>query len=292
MERVEFSALGTRWTVLIEDRRFPPAVKNQLVNLARRFEKRFSRFIPSSEIGRINESKQRVIPVSDELLNLLEFANRLTDLSEGAFTSTIGGVLEAYGYDRRYQFKLDKKRLTAYRTSRLSFFDKKLVKPKGAQLDLGGFGKGYLIDQVAKLLTGQNINYFLIDGGGDMYATTKKTGEGWQVGLQHPQQTKQVIGKLELKNQAFAGSSPKYRRVGNFHHLINPHTKQPVRQVAATFVTANSAMVADGVATALFVSPSTCWKSIETTLKITYAAVFSDLTVRSSAHFPGELFVT
>jgi thiamine biosynthesis lipoprotein len=64
------------------------------------------------------------------------------------------------------------------------------------------------------------------------------------------------FGVIELQNQALAASGSWARKVGNFHHLLDPKTGKPIEKNYGTvFVVAASATDADVWATAFFVKP-------------------------------------
>jgi len=130
---------------------------------------------------------------------------------------------------------------------------KKITLTKG-QLDLGGIGKGYAIDALAEYLqTTHQFSYFLINGGGDIYATSDN-GRSVTVTLVHPTNQTQGIGVAELHNQGFAASSPyvrswRDRKTGKaYNHL---HSDSPV----ASYVLAPTASSADIWATTSAVEP-------------------------------------
>ncbi|MEZ4200616.1 MAG: FAD:protein FMN transferase [Candidatus Paceibacterota bacterium] len=122
--------------------------------------------------------------------------------------------------------------------------------------DLGGIGKGWCIDQLAtayKDICG--YQEFLINGGGDMYAT-EQTGKPYTVTLTHPTQPDQYIGTVDLYHAGFAASSPFVRswvdkKTGQRNnHLLS-------EQAVASYVVAPSCTEADVWATTLALAPHT-----------------------------------
>jgi thiamine biosynthesis lipoprotein len=80
------------------------------------------------------------------------------------------------------------------------------------------------------------------------------------------------------------------RRVWNgYTHILDPFTKRPAAGVIATWVIADKALVADGLATALFfvddVGP------LLKEFHFTFVRLFNDGTVDYSPAFDGELFI-
>lgn len=44
------------------------------------------------------------------------------------------------------------------------------------------------------------------------------------------------------------------RKIGDFHHLLDPHTGLPVRDIAGVYIAAQTGLIADAYSTAVFVS--------------------------------------
>ena len=267
MDKFGFEALGTRWEVMIEDKRVSNKVEFGVTDLVTKFERTYSRFIDSSQICKINSSRQKTISLSQELANILDLGLELKKLSGGGFDPNVGQLMEGYGYDSSYSFVRDSDKIDSPRGD-FELNGTNLIKSGSLNLDLGGWGKGWLIDKVSEYLKKLNIKYFLVDGGGDMYGTIKSSGKGWRIGLKHPSDDDLVIAGVELKNEAVAGSNPAYRQVGDFHHLVNAVDGFPVDRVRGTYVLAPSAAVADGCATALFVSEKEFWPGLVNRFKM------------------------
>ena len=74
----------------------------------------------------------------------------------------------------------------------------------------------------------------------------------------------QAIGVAEMSSGAICASASNRRSwadgiresAGTWHHIIDPKTGHPPGDVVATWVIAPSAMIADGLATALFFTPA------------------------------------
>ena len=69
--------------------------------------------------------------------------------------------------------------------------------------------------------------------------------------------------------------------------MIDSRTGKPVREVVATWVVAETTMVADGLATALFFVPADKLAAWD----FEYVRLYADGTIERSADFVGELYV-
>jgi thiamine biosynthesis lipoprotein len=148
-------------------------------------------------------------------------------------------------------------------------------------LDFGAAGKGYLIDLIYQYLVSQKINDFVIDGGGDIRTTRRL-----RIGLENPLNKEEVIGVAIIKNQALCGSAGNRRVFNNFHHIINPELMESPKNILASWVIADSAMVADALATCLFLAPPEALIGY----RFEYALLNARFQIKLSPHFPGEIF--
>jgi thiamine biosynthesis lipoprotein len=128
----------------------------------------------------------------------------------------------------------------------------KLTEP--ALIDLGALGKGYAVDRISDYLRTEGIKEFLVDGSGDI-AYQREEGV-IRAGLEDPEDTEKVIGVIELRGKgAFCASSGARRRWKGYQHTIDPETLQSPTGVLATWVKAETAVLADALATCLFFAP-------------------------------------
>ncbi len=232
-----------------------------------RIVKQYTRFDENSELSNLNRNSGKWVKVSSEFFWLIEYMLKLAKKTRGAFDPTVIDFLEVYGYDKNYDFsklnnpELDKL-VEKISKTRKSWKDVELKKKssevklaKVQKIDLGGVGKGYAIDCAFEKLKQVSDN-FLIDAGGDVRASgTNEKGELWKVGMKdRAGEIEELIGYIELNNEALACSGSWSRRVKQFHHLINPATGVPQNYYRTVFVQAPDGITSDSWATAVFVS--------------------------------------
>src|SRR3989344_2486826 len=124
-----------------------------------------------------------------------------------------------------------------------------------AVFDIGGMGKGYCIDRVADIIRSYGHEHFLVDGGGDIFATTKAGGAPWRIAIEYPGKPDMAAGLVDLKDQGLAVSDGFRRRWGKWHHIVDPKSKKSVERVAGAAAVASSAWDADCATSALFFAP-------------------------------------
>jgi thiamine biosynthesis lipoprotein len=175
--------------------------------------------------------------------------------SGGAFDPTVGHRMEARGYNREHRTRetvqsgLEPEAQVSYRDVAIDVPEKTITLRRPLVIDLGGVAKGLAIDMAAqelKRVTGD----FTIDAGGDLYLGGRNAqGEPWSVGIRHPRIDRQLIDRVYASDEAVCTSGD-YERG---QHVIDPRTGKPATAVASATVMAPSAMLADAVATAVFV---------------------------------------
>ena len=243
------------------------------------FEKRFSRFLSSSELSKINNSGGKEIPTSPEMIDLLKKTREMHAKTSGVFDPTVLDTLISYGYDRSLDFDSGVKVAGAGHTedeiknkflSRTKFdelvIDEKnstLHIPVGLKIDLGGIGKGYIADRVADRLS-KKYKDFWISAGGDMYLSGKNEGgSSWEVPLQNPLEPKTTLSSigsiLILDPKMCIANSGVIKRKGTsgnmeWNHIINPKTGLSVKNdMLAATVIAKSVCDADVFAKAALI---------------------------------------
>jgi len=302
MKKISFEGVGTRWKITVEDEArevFKTRLEKKIKRTVENFEKRFSRFLEKSEVGKINNDsdkdgrEEREYRVSDDFLEMVKIGERLFDLTEGRFSLGVTRFLEKMGYGGRGNKGVVVDVGGNKRDKEKQIFERggKLVVRKGAKIDIGSVGKGFLIDKLAKILEDFGMIYFLIDGGGDLYGTSKSDRFSWQVALEHPEKENRAIGTVKIKNGALAGSGSGKRKFGKAHHLLEAINGLLVDEVLGVFVESKTAFVADAVATAIFVSNKDCWERIGAEMKAEWLVLKKDLSLVKSKRFKGEVFV-
>ena len=109
-----------------------------------------------------------------------------------------------------------------------------------------------------------------------------------RIGLEDPEDTKKVVGVGILQNGSICGSAGNRRKWGDFTHIINPKTLMSPTNIVAVWVVADTALLADALATCLFFVPA---GKLTDAYKFEYLIIHSDRSFEKSANFQGEIFV-
>lgn len=228
-----------------------------------------SRFIPESDICRINQSSgiqaERIAP---ETVDILIQALNFSRLSAGCFDITIGPLVSLW---RNCHSTLQPPAPQAIsRILDLISHNDLVVDSSagsatlirhGQSIDLGGIGKGYAADRMMEIYREFGIISAFSNLGGNVIALgTKPDGSPWRIGIQHPRNANRLIGSVRVKDRAVVTSGD-YQRFftdnkGNrYHHILDPRTGYPVESgLTSVTVISSSALSADALSTILFVT--------------------------------------
>jgi len=210
VRRFSHEAMATVFEVhgVHPDERYAAQAAQAAFDLVDRLERELSRFVPNSDIARINhlaagESTQ----VSPATLECVLIARHAFDLTGGAFDVSIGTGLPS--------LELDAEGCLVRATK------------GGVQVDLGGIGKGYAVDLMAELLEEWDLGVALVHGGfSSVLALEPPEGlEGWPLTLSNPRAPSQVLARLSVRQTALGASG---LRKGD--HIVDPRTGEPARR--------------------------------------------------------------
>jgi thiamine biosynthesis lipoprotein len=237
-------------------------------------EERCTRFDPRSELMRLCSRVGEPVEVSAILFETVMFAFMLAEETGGAFDPTVGREMEARGFNREHRTGEIVRtglrttgdpgsRAASYRDIQLDADRKTITLLRPLTLDLGAVAKGFAVDLAARELA--RFQDFAIDAGGDLYlGGLNPEGQPWRVGIRHPRHEDALIRSLQVSNQAVCTSGDYERRIPGHeragikgdtpgHHILDPRSGTSAQSVASATVVASGAMLADALATAVFV---------------------------------------
>jgi len=120
------------------------------------------------------------------------------------------------------------------------------------ELDMGGIGKGFAADCIAKMLKDDwEIDRFLISAGqSTILAGSPPAGKpSWILTLSNPVRPSEVLHLIQLKNAALSASG-----ISKGSHIIDSRTGKPVTQRLASWVACPNAADADALSTAFMIN--------------------------------------
>lgn len=237
-----------------------------------RMDRIMSNYKDDSELSLLNKKAAKSsVPCDKELLDVIKISQYYSELSEGAFDITISPIVALWGFfDEKGHIPSDKEIediLPAVSYKNIVIDDKRAgskdlctisYKNDQTQIDLGGIGKGYAVDKAMEIMKKFDIDNACVNLGGNISVLGAPAGKNvWKVGVQHPRDSNEILGYLELKNEATATSGD-YERFfeiqgKRYSHIIDPRTGKPVSGVMATTIVAPKGTEVDALSTSVFV---------------------------------------
>jgi thiamine biosynthesis lipoprotein len=127
------------------------------------------------------------------------------------------------------------------------------------QLDFGGIAKGLAIEEIAALLQQEQLNNFIVNAGGDVFARGSKSGAAWRIAVEDPF-AEGIIASIELQPGQAVFTSGNYRRwfqdegKPRRHHIIDPRSGAPSEYISSATVLHADPVRADAAATSLMLT--------------------------------------
>ena len=246
-EPLAFRAMNTDFLVAGLSGDEAAAVRRQVTAA----ETAFSRFLPESELSRINEAGGEWVEISNLTFDLLAVALQTYRETDGVFDPFLGVELLQAGYDRSFELLepvLPKRKISQPRQTdaddwaakasvrnpaplELAEQNSRVRLASGFALDLGGIAKGWTAQRAANGLLAAGSPGGLIDAGGDVVLWGREPEQGlWGVGVGHPQGKEQDVADFWLEGLTAMATSSVVKRCWQkpgqeaAHHIIDPHT--------------------------------------------------------------------
>ncbi|MDM8552570.1 FAD:protein FMN transferase [Desulfobacterales bacterium HSG2] len=231
-----------------------------------------STYMKESEISRFNAVKStgEKFYISDDFFQVMTIAKSLHEVTRGAWDGTVKPLINLWGFgNSEKRERIPEKEQIKSLLANIGFYnieisEEKYLRKKNAfiSLDLASVAKGYGVDQVAELIEENGFEDFLVEIGGEVFASgLRKDGGNWRVGINTPRPGAAydaVYKAVSLHNRAFATSGD-YRNFfeaggRRYSHILDPVTGYPVTNgVVSVSVIADNCTLADGLATAVMV---------------------------------------
>lgn len=223
-----------------------------------------SMFNPQSTVSQINRNV--AVSVDSLFAEVFQLSQQVATQTDGSFDVTVAPLVNAWGFGFEKSDSVVPQHIDSLRQyvgyEKVSLSDGRLHKSHpSTQLDFSAIAKGYGVDCVARVLSEQGAEDFLVNIGGEIVSRGHRSdGQPWRVGIETPDTLSDVSLKayLELTDAALA-TSGNYRRFYykdgvRYAHTIDPHTGYPVNHtLLSATVVAKTCALADAYATAFMV---------------------------------------
>ncbi len=229
-----------------------------------------SRFIPESEISRINASSglREPVPVSRSVWEVLKQSAELSRRCRGLFDVTVGPLVELWARSKTTGVppsgeNIDSTLPTINHQDLILDPYRQTARLKGPEqaIDLGGIGKGFAGEKVMGLYRVFGIDSAYSNIGGNVVVVgAKPDSSPWQIGIQHPRRPQEVIGVVAVTDRSVVTSGDyqrSYLPSGDYqyHHILDPRTGYPVEsELISVTIVSECAVIADVLSTTLFIA--------------------------------------
>lgn len=265
-----------------------------------------SDYKPDSELNRLTrDAVGRAIPVSDDLLRILNASQTLSEETDGAFDLTVGTLTHLWRDARKANRLPDDASIAAAKAKcgfRKLHVDGKhhtVELERGQmQLDAGAIAKGDAADQALWVLSHRGIKSALVAASGDLAFSDPPPGEaGWKIGLDSFDTPRAAFTRvLVLANAAVStsGSTEQHFDAGGkrYSHIIDPVSGMGLTREITVSVVAPLGIDADSFATAISVlGPERGLAFIKKRPGASAIVVTSDNgkpTIKESSGFPSQ----
>lgn len=248
-------------------------------------ERLYALFDPTLEQSAINiinaQAGHGKIPVAPEVREVLIRAKYLNGVTKGVFDVTIKPLLDlwlvqgdTFAIPPR---GLHKVTMSLVWSDGLIVNENVMLKHSMMAFDLSGIAKGYILDQMVKVLKKAGITKACIKAGNDTVLLGKLT-ETWHLILPHPRKKNTPIATLTVGRGGVATTRDDalyFERDGiRFHTILDPRSGSPATGCISVTVVAKTAMDADALATGVFIlGPDEGMQLVES-LKNTEAVIY------------------
>jgi FAD:protein FMN transferase len=243
------------------------AIDAGLAELAR-LEQIFSLYRQDSTISALNRDGV-VDNASPEFVEMLGRSLSLAKLTDGIFDPTVQPVWQLYfrhftaaAVDPAGPSKQDLATalsLVGWQGVEVDAARRRVAFARpGMGLTLNSGAQGYITDKVADVLKRHGFDNMLVDLDHPRALSTKPDGSAWTIGIANPANPSQAITELQVVDRAVGGAGGYgtiFDEAGRFTHIIDPRDGSTIPAMVGVSVVAKTALVADGLATAMLLSP-------------------------------------
>lgn len=229
----------------------------------RRIERLLTTFNEESQTNLINRNAGiQPVKVDAEIFDLIERSIRISNITDGYFDISYGGIDKSFwNFDREMQElpnpELIKShlKLVNYQNIILNQAHQTVfLKEVGMRIGFGGIGKGYAAEMAKRILQQRGVVSGIVNASGDLTTWgNQANGKPWTVGIADPDNSKQPFSYMNITDMAVAtsGNYEKFVIINGkkYSHTINPKTGMPVSGVKSVTIFCPNAEIADAMAT-------------------------------------------
>lgn len=242
------------------------------------FERTLSRTRADSDISRAHAASPAPVPVAPETAELTRLALAYGARSEGHFDITMGTVTSLWNFHTgEIPSRLALARALEHVGAAGRIEVGEGTAPNGSMtptlaitdpatiLDLGGIAKGYIADDLARIMREHGVERFVLNLGGNVLVAGGRpedmsarpphaAGEPWRIGIVNPFDPAHHRALVSVRDGSVVTSGlfeRSFTRGGvTYHHILDPQTGMPAQSdVASATIVAERSLDCDGWST-------------------------------------------
>lgn len=259
----EIFALDTAITIKVYGVKREEVLK-KLENRIKELDELLSTGKAASEVSKLNDTGKAVLSAAST--ELVKASLELNKKTGGLFDITIYPLMELWGFPtKNYKVPSDakiKETLKNVGSDKIIFNENTgeiSFKNKGMKIDFGGIGKGYITDELVKILIDEGVESAIINLGGNVFGLNKKPdGSLWNVAIRDPNEPENYMAAIRLENSAVitSGGYERYfeEKGKRYHHILDVGTGKPSESnLKSVSIVSKDGTLADTLSTSLFI---------------------------------------
>lgn len=272
------------WILYTEDEEIYDEYVSEIYTYANKYHRLFdiyNNYDGVNNIKTINDNAGIApVKVESEIIELIEMAKEMYELSDGLFDITQGSLLRVW-----HNYREEGKVLNAngeygnlpseeelLEASQYHGFEHVIIDSENStvyiddpnvSLDAGGIAKGFAVEKIAEKLQEDGITNGSVVGGGNVRTINNKgDGTPWGVGINDPRSTdaysyEGITNVYLTENNSVVTSADNFNYYlfegdEKMHHIINPKTLYPSDYYMSVSIITPHSGLADALSTSLF----------------------------------------
>lgn len=220
---------------------------NEAFKLIDSLENKLSRFLPNSEVNKINNLQiNSSLVISEDTFNCLLESKNIYELTFGGFNIGIGNTIDFFKYDNR---NLIPHHSTSVKDLLIDESNHSITVLNKISIDLGGIAKGYTAERISELLNEWGIENYLINCGMStiLVQNSNQKSINWPIRISNPFNGS-LITELNISKWSISSSG-----LIKGEHIINPFNNNPVNVKKASWTYCPSAVLSDSLSTSFMI---------------------------------------
>lgn len=264
-EQREIMGTQTGVTLEVADKADGPALAAQVFAEFDRFDQAFSSYKPDSQLSLVNQNAaQTPQKISDEFIFLIQQSLRFHKITNGLFDISYAAIGQNYDYraaQKPTEDAIDQALPLVNANGLILDTQAKTLafQRPGMRIDLGGIGKGYVVDRAIELLQAKGVTNASVFAGGDSRFYGAHGDRPWVMGIRHPRSAEEFAVKMPIENAAVSTSGD-YERFfidaagQRHHHILHPKTGHSPGEIISATVIGNDNLTTDAMSTSVLIA--------------------------------------